>query len=247
VFIDHLGVPSANIGYGGEDQGGGQYHSIYDDFYYYTHFGDTKFAYGRALAETGGTIMMRLADADVIPYQFTDQAETVHGYVTEVKKLADTVKMQIGKENKAIADGAYAAAADPTKESVPPTVQAMPPALNFAALDKASADLTAAAAAYDKALDAHAANAAPGVNTELLMAEHTLTDPEGLPNRPWFQNMIYAPGFYTGYGVKTLPAVRESIEQKEWTLVPTEIARTAAAIEREVDVLNAATKMLGGS
>jgi N-acetylated-alpha-linked acidic dipeptidase len=247
VFIDHLGVPSANIGYGGEDQGGGQYHSIYDDFYYYTHFGDTNFAYGRALAETGGSIMMRLADADVIPYQFTDQAETVHGYVTEVKKLADTVKMQISKQNQAITDGAFAAAADPTKESVAPTVQAMPPALSFAALDKASADLTAAAAAYDKALDGHVATAAPGVNTELLMAEHTLTDPEGLPNRPWFQNMIYAPGFYTGYGVKTLPAVRESIEQKEWTLVPTEIARTAAAIEREVDVLNAATKMLGGS
>jgi N-acetylated-alpha-linked acidic dipeptidase len=244
TFIDHLGVASVNIGFGGEDQGGGQYHSIYDDFYYYSHFQDTTFAYGKALAETGGSIMMRLADADVIPYQFGDQAETIHGYVTEVKKLADTVKMQIEKQNKAIADGAYAAAADPTKTSVPPAVQAMPPALDFTPLEKASADLTAAAAAYDKALEGHAGGASAGLNAELLKTEHALTDPQGLPNREWFKNMVYAPGFYTGYGVKTLPAVRESIEQKEWPMVDPEIVRTAAAIEREVDVLKAATKML---
>jgi N-acetylated-alpha-linked acidic dipeptidase len=244
TFIDHLGVASVNIGFGGEDQGGGQYHSIYDDFYYYSHFQDTTFAYGKALAETGGSIMMRLADADVIPYQFGDQAETIHGYVTEVKKLADTVKMQIEKQNKAIADGAYAAAADPTKTSVPPAVQAMPPALDFTPLEKASADLTAAAAAYDKALEGHAGGASAGLNAELLKTEHALTDPQGLPNREWFKNMVYAPGFYTGYGVKTLPAVRESIEQKEWPMVDPEIVRTAAAIEREVAVLKAATKLL---
>jgi N-acetylated-alpha-linked acidic dipeptidase len=244
TFIDHLGVASLNIGYGGEDQGGGQYHSIYDDFYYYSHFQDTTFAYGRALAETGGSMMMRLADADVIPYQFADQAETIHGYVTEVKKLADTMKMQITKQNQAIADGAYAAAADPTKVSVAPAVQTVPPALDFAPLEKASADLTAAAAEYDKAMAAHGGVAPAGLNLELLKTERALTDPKGLPNREWFENMIYAPGFYTGYGVKTLPAVRETIEQKEWPMVDPEIVRTAAAIEREVDVLKAATKML---
>jgi len=190
---------------------------------------------------------MRLADADVIPYQFTDQADTIHNYVTEVKKLAETVKAQITKQNKAIEDGAYAAAADPTKTSVPPVVQAVPPALSFAALDKASAELTAAAAEYDKALEGHAGSAPAAVNVELLKTERALTDPQGLPNRPWFENMVYAPGFYTGYGVKTLPAVRESIEQKEWSIVPAEIARTAAAIEREADVLKAATKMLSGN
>jgi N-acetylated-alpha-linked acidic dipeptidase len=244
TFIDHLGVASLNIGYGGEDQGGGQYHSIYDDFYYYSHFQDTTFAYGRALAETGGSMMMRLADADVIPYQFADQAETIHGYVTEVKKLADTMKMQITKQNQAIADGAYAAAADPTKVSVAPAVQTVPPALDFAPLEKASADLTAAAAEYDKAMAAHGGVAPAGLNLELLKTERALTDPKGLPNREWFENMIYAPGFYTGYGVKTLPAVRETIEQKEWPMVDPEIVRTAAAIEREVDVQKAATKML---
>ena len=246
VFIDHLGVPSVNLGYGGEDEGGGQYHSVYDDFYYYTHFQDTDFVYERALAQTAGTMMMRMADADVLPYQFTDQADTIHNYVTEVKKLADTMRTQIKDRNADLADGAYKAAADPKKVSVPPPVEPVPTYFNFAPLDQASDDLTAAAADYEKAFSARADNADPKVNTLLLATEHALTDPTGLPNRPWFQHMIYAPGFYTGYGVKTLPAVREAIEQKQWSSVDKEIARTSAAIEREVDALKSATKALDG-
>jgi len=247
VFIDHLGIASANLGFGGEDEGGGQYHSVYDDFYWYTHFADTDFVYGRALAQTGGTMVLRMADADVIPYQFADEADTVHTYVTEVKKLADTMRTDIKDRNTNIAEGAYKAAADPKKVSVPPPVEAVPQYFNFAPLDQASDDLTAAASDYDKAFTAHAAGADASVNTELLQTQRALIDPTGLPNRPWFENMIYAPGFYTGYGVKTLPAVREAIEQKEWSTVDAQIARTAAAIEREVDVLKNATKMLAGN
>ena len=247
VFIDHLGIPSANLGYGGEDEGGGQYHSIYDDFYWYTHFSDTDFVYGRALAQTAGTMMMRMADADIIPYQFTDQADTVHTYVTEVKKLADTMRTQTKERNTDIAEGAYKAAADPKKVSVPPAVESLPPYFNFAPLDQASDDLTAAAADYEKAFTAHAAGGGSAVNEELIQAEHTLTDAAGLPNRPWFENMVYAPGFYTGYGVKTLPAVREAIEQKEWMIVDAQIARTSAAIEREADALKKATKTLSSN
>jgi N-acetylated-alpha-linked acidic dipeptidase len=246
VFIDHLGVPSANLGYGGEDEGGGQYHSVYDDFYYYTHFQDTEFVYERALAQTAGSMMMRMADADVLPYQFTDQADTIHTYVTEVKKLADTMRTEIKDRNADLADGVYKAAADPKKISVPPPVDVVPPYFNFAPLDQASDDLTAAAAAYEKAFTAHAESADPKVNALLLETEHALTDPTGLPNRPWFEHMIYAPGFFTGYGVKTLPAVREAIEQKQWSTVDPQIARTAAAIEREADKLTAATKVLNG-
>ena len=246
VFIDHLGVPSVNLAYGGEDEGGGQYHSVYDDFYYYTHFQDTEFVYEKALAQTAGTMMMRMADADVLPYQFTDQADTIHTYVTEVKKLADTMRTQIKDRNADLADGVYKAAADPKKTSVPPPVDVVPPYFNFAPLDQASDDLTAAAADYEKAFTAHAESADPKVNALLIATEHALTDPAGLPNRPWFENMIYAPGFFTGYGVKTLPAVRESIEQKQWSAVDPQIARTAAAIEREVDKLKAATTALNG-
>jgi N-acetylated-alpha-linked acidic dipeptidase len=246
VFIDHLGVPSVNLGYGGEDEGGGQYHSVYDDFYYYTHFQDTEFVYERALAQTAGTMMMRMADADILPYQFTDQADTIHTYTTEVKKLADTMRTQIKDRNADLADGVYKAAADPKKTSVPPPVDVVPPYFNFAPLDQASDDLTAAAADYEKAFTAHAETADPKVNAILLESEHALTDPAGLPNRPWFENMIYAPGFFTGYGVKTLPAVREAIEQKQWSAVDPQVARTAAAIEREVDKLKAATSALNG-
>ena len=246
VFIDHLGVPSINLGFGGEDDDGGQYHSIYDDFYWYTHFVDTDFLYGRALAQTAGTMVMRMADADILPYEFTDQADTIHTYATEVKKLADTMRIQIKDRNADLADGVYNAAADPKKTSVPPRVDVVPPYFNFAPLDQASDDLTAAASAYEKAFTTHAGKENPKVNSLLLATEHALTDPAGLPNRPWFENMIYAPGFYTGYGVKTLPAIREAIEQKQWATVDSQITKTAAAIEREVDKLKAATKALGG-
>jgi N-acetylated-alpha-linked acidic dipeptidase len=247
VFIDHLGIPSANLGFGGEDQGGGQYHSIYDDFYWYTHFSDTDFVYGRALAQTAGSMVMRMADADVLPYQFNDEADTIHTYVTEVKKLADTMRSQIKQRNEDLAEGAYKAAADPKKTSVPPPVEQVPPYFNFAPLDQASDDLTAAASDYEKAFSAHASSGQTAVDLQLMQTQHALTDSTGLPNRPWFENMVYAPGFYTGYGVKTLPAVREALEQKQWSMVDAQIVRTAAAIEREAQVLKDAAKTLSGS
>jgi len=157
------------------------------------------------------------------------------------------MRTQIKDRNADIAAGAYTAAADPEKVSVPPPVETVPQYFDFAPLDQASDDLTAAAAEYEKAFAARGSDAASAVNMELLKTQRVLTDPEGLPNRPWFENMIYAPGFYTGYGVKTLPAVREAIEQKQWPIVDTQIARTAAAFEREVQVLKDAAKMLSGS
>ncbi len=242
AFLHHLGIPSVNMGFGGEDAGGGQYHSIYDDFYWYTHFEDTDFAYGRALAQTAGTMMMRMADADTIPFQYVDQAETIHSYVGEVKKLADTMRAATKERNTEIADGVYKALYDPKKTMVPPPVEVLPPYLNFAPLDQASDELTAAAADFDKAVAA--AKPTDAVNLQMMQADRALLDPTGLPNRPWFQNMVYAPGFFTGYGVKTLPAIREAIEQKQWSAVDPLIVRTAAAIEREADLLKQATKSL---
>jgi N-acetylated-alpha-linked acidic dipeptidase len=244
VFIDHLGIPSVNLGYGGEDLGGGQYHSIYDDFYWYTHFEDTDFSYGRALAQTSSTLVLRLADADVIPFQYVDAADTIHTYVAEVKKLAETQRAQIKERNAQIAEGVYKALEDPKKKSVAPLAEALGPYFNFAPLDEAADDLAAAAKELDAAFAAHAADGKGTVNSQLLLTERALVDPAGLPGRPWFQNLIYAPGLYTGYGVKTLPAVREAIEQKQWSEVDKQIARTAAAIEREADALKQATLTL---
>ncbi|HTC76299.1 MAG TPA: transferrin receptor-like dimerization domain-containing protein [Edaphobacter sp.] len=246
AFIHHLGIASVNLGYGGEDQGGGQYHSVYDDFYWYTHFQDTDFVYGRALAQTAGTMMMRMADADVIPFQFGDLADTVRTYVTGVKKLTDTMRAEIKERNTEIADGVYKALEDPKKKRIAPDVETLPPYLNFAPLDQAMDDLTTAATEYDKAFTANAQKAPAALNLQLIQCERVFLDPAGLPNRPWFQNMMYAPGFYTGYGVKTLPAARETIEQKQWKDADAQIARTADAVEREAALLKSATQTLTG-
>jgi N-acetylated-alpha-linked acidic dipeptidase len=152
AFIDHLGIASVNLGYGGEDQSGGQYHSIYDDFYWYTHFEDTDFVYERALAQTAGTMVMRIADADILPFQFNDFADTIRMYVGEVKKLASSMRDQVKEQNDEIREGVYQALADPKKKFVPPSMQSLPPYLNFAPLDQASDDLTVVAAEYEKAV-----------------------------------------------------------------------------------------------
>jgi N-acetylated-alpha-linked acidic dipeptidase len=205
---------------------------------------DTDFAYGRALAQTGGTMMMRMADADVIPFQFGDVADTIKTYVTGVKKLADNMRAEVKERNAEINDGVYKALEDPKKKRVAPLVETPPPYLNFAPLDQAVDDLTTAAADYEKAFTANSLNAPATLNAQLIQSERVFLDPAGLPNRPWFQNMMYAPGFYTGYGVKTLPAAREAIEQKQWKEVDAQIVKTAAAVEREAAMLVKATQML---
>jgi N-acetylated-alpha-linked acidic dipeptidase len=244
AFIDHLGIASVNLGYGGEDEGGGQYHSIYDDFYWYTHFSDTDFSYGRALAQTAGTMVMRMADADILPFQFGDLADTVHMYDTQLKALLTEKRDEAKERDEEISDGVYKALYDPKKPMVAPPVEEIPPYLNFAPLDQASDDLTDAAKGYDQAFNAANGNSPEGLNADLIRSERVLTDERGLPNRPWFQHLLYAPGFYTGYGVKTIPGVREAIEQKKWTEADEQIGRVSAALEREADLLKQATKLL---
>ncbi|HVT97717.1 MAG TPA: transferrin receptor-like dimerization domain-containing protein [Acidobacteriaceae bacterium] len=244
VFIDHLGVASVNFGYGGEDDGGGQYHSVYDDFYWYTHFSDTDFSYGRALAQTAGTMVMRMADADMLPFQFGDLADTVHMYDTQLKTLLNEKRDEAKERDEEIADGVYKALYDPKKPMVAPPTEAIPPYLNFAPLDQASDDLTDAAKAFDQAFGAANGTASEGLNADLIRSERLLTDQRGLPNRPWFEHVLYAPGFYTGYGVKTIPGVREAIEQKKWSEADEQIGRVSAALEHEADLLKKATKLL---
>lgn len=218
AFIDHLGVASLNIGYGGEG-GGGIYHSIYDDFYWFTHFSDTSFVYSRALAQTVGTAVMRFADAELLPYEFIHFAETVKKYVDELKKLLKDKREEIVEQNTQIQEGVFAATADPRERSVPPSIEMVPPHLNFAPLENALDTLSHSAERYQNAAAKFQESKRPvpkDFNNKLIQSERKLTSAEGLPNRPWFKHQIYAPGFYTGYGVKTIPAVREAIEQKNW-------------------------------
>jgi N-acetylated-alpha-linked acidic dipeptidase len=246
VFLDHLGIASLNLGYGGED-GGGIYHSVYDDFYWYTHFSDTDFVYGRALAQTAGTAVMRLAGADLLPYDYDDFTDTIRRYIEEVATLARERREQAIERNRQIDEGVFGSTADPREKTVAPPKEAVPPFLNFAPLENGLAALERATGLYDQAL-AGAALAGAGLreaNARLMAVERALTLDEGLPNRPWYKHQIYAPGFYTGYGVKTLPAVRESIEQKQWQLADEEIVRVGKVLENAGKAIQGAAAELG--
>ena len=250
-FLQHVGIATLNLGYGGED-GGGIYHSIYDDFKWYTSFDDTSFVYGRALAQTVGTAVMRLADAEVVPYQFGDFAETVGRYAKEVEKLLKDKQDEIRERNLQLDEEVFRATADPRQTSVAPAREDVPPYLNFAPLDNAVAALTRAAERYDQAFaKAQANGGAPlakadlaALNAALRQSERALTAATGLPRRPWYRHEIYAPGFYTGYGVKTLPGVREAIEQKHWKEGDEQIGVVARTLEAETDVIERAAGML---
>ena len=250
-FLQHVGVATLNLGFGGEG-GGGIYHSIYDDFKWFTAFDDTSFTYGRALAQTVGTAVLRLADAEVLPYQFTGLAETVTKYVKEVEKLAKDQQDEIRERNRELDEGLFTATADPREPDVTPAREDLPPFLNFAPLDNAADALTRAAERYEKAFGRTQANGgamlakpdAQAVNATLLRTERALTSAAGLPRRPWYRHEVYAPGFYTGYGVKTLPGVREAIEQKTWSEGDAQIGAAGKALQATADVINRAAEQL---
>ncbi len=245
-FLQHLGIASLHFGFGREG-GGGVYHSIYDDFAWYTRFSDTDFSYGRALAQTTGTMLMRLADADILPFDFSALADTIGKYVKEVEELAKEKREAVEELARRIDEGLPEAVADPKEPFVAPKKEAPVPYFDFSGLENASASLTRAAKEYEtaregvKGLDA---GRLERLNAQLRAAERTLTREEGLPRRPWYKHYVYAPGFYTGYDVKTLPAVREAIEEKQWGDVNREAARTAEVLERAAAHIREAAKLL---
>jgi N-acetylated-alpha-linked acidic dipeptidase len=253
AFLQHDGVASLNIGFGGED-GGGIYHSIYDDFYWYTHFSDTDFVYGRALAQTGGTAVMRLANADLLPFDFDDLFDTLKIYVKELKDLAQKMHDDISERNREIEEGLFKATEDPKQPLVAPAHEAVPPHLNFAPLDNAVEALDRSAAQYHHALEqANAKNALTSaatltdINRLLIDSERRLLTSEGLPNRPWFKHQLYAPGYYTGYAAKTVPAVREAIEQKQWKQADEEIVVIGRVLQDEAALIASAAEKLSAA
>lgn len=248
-FLQHLSIASLNVSFGGEN-GGGSYHSIFDSYDHFSRFGDPGFVYGAALAKTTGRLTMRLANADVLPFRFSSLADNVAQYTDEVMELADDLRTQTSRHNAMVADNAFVLAADPQQTYVPPAAKDAVPFINFAPLQNALAALTRHAEAYDEALAARirsgglSAQQAARVNRLIMQTERMLGDEAGLPKRPWFRHTIYAPGFYTGYGVKTLPGVREAIEQREWEEVPGQVDRIAAAIHRVAGALQEAAGVL---
>ena len=223
--------------YGGEDDGG-VYHSVYDDFYWYTHFSDTDFAYGVALSQTIGTTVMRLADADLLPFEFTDFADTIHLYLKDLKKLADGKREEALERGTELDEGLFSAVNDPRHPKVAPSREEIPPHLDFAPLENAADALAVSALRYHTALNKSWPAGLPpatlqDLNQKLMESERRLTTPEGLLRRPWYKHMIYAPGVYAGYDAKTLPGVREAIEQKHWDEANSEIQRAAKVLDSE--------------
>ena len=252
-FLDHIGIASVNLAYGGED-GQGIYHSIYDDFYWYTHFSDTDFTYGRALAQTIGTSVMRLADAEVLPFDFVDFADTVGKYTKELEKLLADKQEEIRERNQELDEGLFRATFDPRHPSVAPPREEVPPHLNFAPMQNAVDSLTRSAKHYREALSRKQASLGDdssvaklsALNHELIESERRLTNPDGLPRRPWYKHLLYAPGVYSGYGAKTVPGVREGIELKKYAEADQEIVRVSKALEAEAALIDSAATELEG-
>ncbi len=230
VFQHHLGIPSLNIGFSGEG-GGGSYHSNYDSYDHFVRFIDPDFQYVMATTQLGGRLTLRLANAEWLPFQTASTARSIRAWTNEVIKLADDMRTETARRNELIRGGAFKLAADPRKTFVVPQAEAEVPFLNFAPLQNAVGKLeraTAEVAKTDPAtLPVEKRNA---WEEALRVAEQKFLRGEGLPRRPWFRHVLHAPGFYTGYGVKTLPGIREAIEQRLWPEAEMQIASTAEAI-----------------
>jgi len=250
AYIEHLGLPALNIGYGGEaDGGGGDYHSRYDTYEHHSRFDDPGFVYDTMLAKTAGHMVLRLADTDLPVVQAGDFADTVAMYLGEVKKLADNRREAAEIQSKALTDHVFEDVYDPTKTNGMPTALKPVPKFDFTPMDDAVKQLQKSAKAYDDALAADGAKLSPDARAKLWAAiqplDQTLApDNVGLPGRPWFKNLIYAPGRYTGYGAKTLPGIREAIEDERFDDATRYITLTANALNAYSAQLDKATDVL---
>ena len=244
-FLQHLGIASFNVSFGGEGVGG-EYHTCFDTFDHYSTYIDPTFEYGVALAQVCGRLTLRLLDAEVLPWDFAAASDTMSGYVDSVVKAADTLRDETDEFNGLLRDGRMELAADPATPFFEPEPKSEVPHLNFAPLLNAR-DRLVAAAADAKGLAGAKLDAKQRreLNRMLYQSERLLIDERGLPGRPWFRHHIYAPGFYTGYGVKTLPGVREGIEERRWDEAEEYINRTAAAIGRFAETIERAAALAG--
>jgi len=245
-FLQFLGIASLNLGFGGEGSGG-EYHSVYDSYDHFTRFKDPGFQYGIALSKTAGRTMMRLANADVLPIDFNSFYKTVNDYVGELKTLLDNTRAETEQENKMIADKLYDLAKDPKKGFQSPRPKGVVPYLNFSELENKMSELKTQAEEFQK-LYANGTQLSPEkqkeLNTVLFQVERALINEKGLPRRSWYKHQVYAPGFYTGYGVKTLPGIREGIEERNWKEAQDNILIVAKTIESYTNEVKQATTIV---
>ena len=204
-FLQHLTLSALSIGFSGESPGG-IYHSAYDTVKWYQTFSDGDYIYGRTLSQLAGTLLMRLADAPVLPFQFSDTADTLLRYVVELEKLAaDKKDSKVDMKPVRVAVESLKAAAQEFEKA-------------YANVGKANTQALLAKRELQQ------------INRLLLTSEQKLGNSDGLPRRDWFKHQIYAPGFYTGYGVKTMPQIREGLEEGRFTEAQGGVRTVSAAI-----------------
>jgi N-acetylated-alpha-linked acidic dipeptidase len=245
-FLQHLGIASLNLGFGGEDQSNGSYHSVYDTFYHVTHFDDPGLLYGAALSKLVGRVVLRAADSPRVPARYSDFASSVGRYLNQVQKLAADQREKDRTLADLRRDGDFALAASPTDPIVAPADRGITPLIDMLPLENAVDHLKRAASAADAMLgraDSLPPATQARINASLAQIDQLLIDPQGLPGRPWFKNLVYAPGTLTGYGAKTLPGVREAIEQRRFDDARTYVVRTARVLEDYANRLDAAVAM----
>ncbi|HEX5155394.1 MAG TPA: M28 family metallopeptidase [Parafilimonas sp.] len=235
-YLQHLGLPSLDLGFGGESDGG-EYHSIYDSYDDYRRFKDPTFEYGVALAKVAGRAVLRMANADVLPFDFTNLYTTANSYATELINATNDMREATTIENLLLAQNKYKLAADPTKIYIQPKPKDEVPFLDFSPLQNALIQLKKSTDSLSAELKKNASSN-ENINLALAHAEQQLLFTDGLPRRSWYKHSLYAPGFYTGYGVKTLPGIREAIEQRNWKEAQDEIHLTAQALQKFSTYLN---------
>jgi N-acetylated-alpha-linked acidic dipeptidase len=259
-FIHHLGIASLDYAFEGEADSG-VYHSIYDTFEFFERFGDPGYRYGVALAEANGRTMLRLANAEVLPFDFTGTADAIAGYVTGLEALVVEMRERTRRHNLLVRRGVPALADDPDAPLAPAVLAEEVPPLELGPLDDAAAGLARSAERYAEALAAFRASPTVLADAELVrlngilrQSERRLAPAEGLPGRPWYRHLLYAPGHYTGHAVKTLPGVREAVERRQWPDVEPTVRAVARAIgsyateaDRAAEVLEKAVRQARGS
>ncbi|MEP6595181.1 MAG: transferrin receptor-like dimerization domain-containing protein [Ginsengibacter sp.] len=245
-FLQHLGIASMDIGFSGESNGG-QYHSIYDTYEHFTRFVDPGFKYGVALSKIKGLVMMRLANADVLPVDFNSFYKTVNDYVTELKTLLENSRTDIETETKMEKEKLFDLAKDPQKIYGPPPAKEAVPFLNFSSLENVLVQLKNASEEFQKLYSKAtqlSTDKKDQLNTILYKAERSLISEKGLPRRSWYKHQIYAPGYYTGYGVKTLPGIREGIEERNWKEAQDYVEIVAKTLQSYTEQVTAANTLL---
>jgi N-acetylated-alpha-linked acidic dipeptidase len=244
-FLQHLGIASVNLGFEGESASDGSYHSLYDSFWHVTHFDDPGLAYGAVLSKVAGRMVLRAADAPVVPLRFTPFSDAVKQYLAEVRKLADDRRTKDEALARLSAAGDFRLASNADDPAAAPDPVTSTPAIDLSALQSASDRLARSAAKAD-AVMVDAGRLSPErqarLEAQLRSIDQTLLDPQGLPFRPWYRNLVYAPGRFTGYGAKTLPGVREAIEERRFDDARAYVGRTAAVLDAYSDRLDAAVK-----